>query len=201
MTLLIPVSSESDYQTVTNSAVDFDTVLVANSYYLFTSSTNCFIKQGTAYLVTCTTKANAADTDFFTITLSGVATVYEFDKAGDGVTTGRVQVDISTDTTAAEVAARLRTAILANQTTLSVTDNTDGTLTIVANGKHMSMSENVAHASFTLAVATLVASAADTSVYVGANQSVLIDGALGPQVGTIRDTADGKSTLTRVKFR
>jgi hypothetical protein len=84
--------------------------------------------------VTCTTKANYADTDFMTIGDGlSVAKVYEFDTAGDGVTAGRVQVDISGATTAAEVAAILRTAILANQPALSVTDNADGTLTVTHN--------------------------------------------------------------------
>lgn len=105
--------------------------------------------------ITCTIKANYVDTDYMTVG-DGIspAKVYEFDTAGDGVTTGRVQVDISTDTTAATVAARLRTAILANQPSLSVTDNGDGTLTVVHNwsgsGGNVTMTENVADAGHTV---------------------------------------------------
>ncbi len=107
-------------------------------------------------LITCATKANLVDTDYMTIGDGiNVAKVYEFDTAGNGVTTGRVQVNVSTDTTAAQVAARLRTAILANQPALSVTDNADGTLTVTHNwpgtGGNVTMTENVTHASFTVA--------------------------------------------------
>lgn len=83
-----------------------------------------------------------------------VAKVYEFDTAGDGVTAGRVLVDISGATTAAEVAAILRTAILANQPALSVTDNADGTLTIThrwpGTGGNVTMTETVTHAGHTV---------------------------------------------------
>lgn len=48
--------------------------------------------------------------------------------------------------------------------------------------------------------APVAASAADGSTFVGAGQSVLIDGALGAKLSVIRNTADGKATLTRVKF-
>lgn len=103
--------------------------------------------------ITCVAKASMVDTDFMTIG-DGLtpAKVYEFDVAGNGVTGGRVQVNISTDTTAAQVAARLRTAILANQPALSVVDNADGTLSLQHNwlgsGGNVAMSENVANAGF-----------------------------------------------------
>lgn len=103
--------------------------------------------------ITCVAKASLVDTDYITIG-DGVtpAKLYEFDTAGDGVTAGRIQVDISTDTTAAQVAARLKTAIEANQPLFTVTDNADGTLTIthkipgvVGNS---TITENVANAGF-----------------------------------------------------
>jgi hypothetical protein len=106
-------------------------------------------------VITCTTKANYADTDYMTIG-DGIAPakLYEFDTAGDGVTAGRVQVNISSDTTAATVAARLKTAIEANQPALTVVDNLDGTLTVThklggAIG-NATMSENVANAAHTV---------------------------------------------------
>jgi hypothetical protein len=70
----------------------------------------------------------------------------------DGVTHGRKQVNVSSDTTAADVAARLRTAILAVFGSLTVTDNADGTLTVAHNwlgtGGNVAMTENVANAGF-----------------------------------------------------
>ncbi len=195
---LVPITGSSDSSTVTATVASL-TGMVANKKYLFVSSTNCWIKQGSAILLTCVTQANFADSDFFTLNIDGVATVYEFDKAGNGVTAGRVQVNISTDTTAATCAARLRTAILANQTTLTVTDNTDGTLTIsVGDGPTLTYSENVANAGFTIAAAAPPASAADGSMYVPANVQVILDGNYGPTLGVIRNSADGSASLTRV---
>ena len=45
---------------------------------------------------------------------------------------------------------------------------------------------------------TPVASAASGSAYIPANTMVLLDGAFGDTLSVIRDTADGKSTLTPV---
>jgi hypothetical protein len=107
-------------------------------------------------LITCTTKANYADTDYMTIG-DGLtpAKLYEFDFAGDGVTSGRVAVDISGATTAAEVAAILRTAILANQPAFTVTDNLDGTLTLThkwpGTGGNVTMTDNVVNVAHTVA--------------------------------------------------
>ncbi len=75
--------------------------------------------------------------------------------AADGTMHGRKQVNVSSDTTAAHVAARLRTAILAVMPALSVTDNSDGTLTLAhlwpGAGGNVTITENVTHASFTVA--------------------------------------------------
>ena len=91
------------------------------------------LTQGTGVGASCTltadTNANMADGD--TVTLNsgfGAPVVYEYDKSGNGVTAGHVAV--TAGTTAATVAANFRTAILANQPALNVTDNGDGTLTI-----------------------------------------------------------------------
>jgi hypothetical protein len=105
--------------------------------------------------ITCTTKANYADTDYMTIGDGiGVAKVYEFDTAGDGVTAGRVQVNISASVSAADVAAVLRTAILANQPALGVVDAGSGVLTITHNwagsGGNITITENVVNAGHTV---------------------------------------------------
>jgi hypothetical protein len=197
--IFMPLIHLSDSATVTATAANLGT-MVTNGRYLFVSSTNCWIKQATTNMVTFVTKANFADTDYFSITYDGSTVVYEMDKTGDGVTAGRVQVDISTDTTAAQCAARARTAILANQTTLTVTDNTDGTLTITATAKYMTITENVTNAGFLIATTTAPpVTAADTSMYVPANTIITIDGTFGPQLGVLRNTADGNASLTPAK--
>ena len=107
-------------------------------------------------LITCVAKASytAGVTDFMTIGDGLVAPVrYYFDTVGAGGGTG-TQVNISTDTTAAQVAARLRTAIGTVQPSLTVVDNTDGTLTIThkiagAVG-NVTMTENVTNAGHTV---------------------------------------------------
>lgn len=104
--------------------------------------------------ITCTTKANYADTDYMTIGDGMVpAKRYEFDTAGDGDGDG-IAVNISGATTAADVAAILRTAILANHPSLDVTDNADGTLTVRHNwpgaGGNVAMTENVTNAGHTV---------------------------------------------------
>lgn len=195
---LVPITGSSDSSTVTATVASL-TGMVAGKKYMFVSSTNCWIKQGSAILLTCVAQANFADSDYFTLSIDGVPVIYEFDKAGDGVTSGRVQVNISADTTAATCAARLRTAILANQSTLTVTDNTDGTLTIsIGDGPIISTTENVANAGFTIAAAAPPASAADGSMYVPANVQVILDGNYGPRLGVIRNSADGSASLTRL---
>lgn len=63
----------------------------------------------------------------------GDVTIFEADVVGDGVTAGSVQVNISTDTTDVEVAARLYTALAANIPWLTITDNFDATIGAVHN--------------------------------------------------------------------
>ncbi len=104
--------------------------------------------------ITCTTKANYVDGETHTIGDGmSVAKVYEFDTNGGGVTAGRVQVNLNTDTTAAQVAARLRTAILANQPSIAVVDNGNGTLELThqwaGQGGNVTMSDTVANVNHT----------------------------------------------------
>jgi hypothetical protein len=195
---LFPLTTTSDSSTVIVTASPMGGALLLKQVYLFLSSTNCWIRQGTAKLVTCVTKANLVDGDFLTIALSTGTKTYEFDVAGNGVAVGNVQVNVSSDTTAAQVAARLRTAILANQT-LEVTDNTDGTLTVVSPDLVMTITEQVANAGFTIAATTMTVATADGSMFVPASIPITINGDQGPQLGVIRDAADGKASLTRCK--
>ncbi len=182
------------------AAVAAAAALEDGGVYRVVCTTNAWIRQGTSKLVTCATQANTVDTDFITITVAGVPVVYEFDKAGNGVTAGRVQVNISADTTAATVAARLRTAILANQTALTVTDPTNGTLIIDLPGsRSLTVTESVAHASFTVGTGVMQATAGAGSMLLIANIPVDLQGQLGGQLGVIRATADGSSVTTRMK--
>jgi hypothetical protein len=188
---------------VASTEADFTLAMVTSTLYEFVSSTACWIKQGGAYLITCVTKANLVDTDYLTITIDGVSRVFAFDTAGDGVLATQVQVNVSTDTTAAQVAARLRTAILAQftSTALTVTDNLDGTLTVVMLGAQIAMVETVAHASFLAAASTaLAATAGSGSHFTPANLPRYIDGKHGQTLSVIRSAADGNASLTRLRF-
>lgn len=197
--MIIALTTTSTVASVTAIKADAATALVVGQKYVVASSTNCWIRQGTSKTITCVAQASILDTDFMAITVDGATSTYEFDKAGNGVTTGRVQVNISADTTAITVAARLRTAILATQTQLEVTDNGDGTLTVVAPDRAMTITETVVNAGFTITAGLMSAAAAAGSTYLPANTLMYIDGAAGPQLGTLRDTLDGKASVTRVK--
>lgn len=193
-----PDTSNAQFVAVASTASALGAGLAAHMTYVLVSTTNAWIRQGSTYLLTCTTKANAVDGDKYVITIDGVAKTYEMDTVPNGVTSGNVLVDISAATTAASVAAILRTAILANQSSLVVTDNSDGTLTITAPIKTMTIVEQVSHASGLAAVAAVPAAAAAGSMFIPANVQVLITGSLGPQIGIIRNTADGSASLTPV---
>ncbi len=196
---LVPVTTTSDSSTVTATAAGLGGSMATGQLWMFVSSTNCWIKQGTTQLVTCATNANMTDGDYITIAVeNGSTKTYEYDKSANGVVSGRVSWAAGA-ATAADVAATLATAIAGAQPELTVTDNTDGTLTITLLGKVVTITENVAHASFTVAAAAVPATAADGSMFVPALVTVVLDGNLGPQVGVIRDTADGKASLTRLK--
>lgn len=173
----------------------FSTLLGVTALYLYVSSTDSWVKQGQAFLLTMDAKANLTEACLVSITYDGSTVIYELDKTGDGVAAGHVQVDIHTDTTAATVAARLRTAILANQAALSVTDNTDGTLTVQANGKPMNAT---ASAVGTLAAAetALIPTKADGCMFIPAKSERLFNGVGGPRLAAIRDSADGAASLT-----
>ncbi len=119
-------------------------------------------------LITCVTNANMADSDYLTIG-DGLtpAKLYEYDKGADGVTSGRVQW-VAGATSAAQCAATLRTAILANQPAFTVTDNLDGTLSLAHKwpglGGNVTITENVANAGFLVAGMSGGAAAVATSV-------------------------------------
>ncbi len=200
--LTIPEPSGSAFVSVAAAETDFSTAMVGGKFYEFCSSTNCYVKQGKALTVTCATKANLVDGEQLTVTLDGVSTVFEFDKTGNGVSSGTTAVDISGGgvVTAANVAAVLAPVLDAAYSDITVTDNTDGTITLNTNGHRMTATDTVTHASFTIANSTLLAATAGAgSMFVPALRVVLIDGLRGQTLSVIRATADGTATLTPVR--
>jgi len=82
------------------------------------------------FTITCDTNANMADGNTVTLDDGFRKVTYEYDKSANGVAAGNVNWAAGAGT-AAQTAATLKTAIEANQTAFIVTDNADGTLTIV----------------------------------------------------------------------
>lgn len=106
--------------------------------------------------ITCVAKANLVDGETVTIGDGTNTKVFEFDVNGTGVTAGRVQVNVSAASTAADVAALLHAAINGVTTGLLVTsvDNLDGTLDLVADvagaAGNVSITDTVANAGFSV---------------------------------------------------
>jgi phage tail sheath gpL-like len=197
--ILSPDISSSLKVAVTATRAEFASTMGVHEYWVFTSSTNCWIKQANPTgTITCVAKASLADTDYMTIN-DGInaAVLYEFDTVGDGGTGGRVIVNVSAATTAADVAVLLKAAIEANQTYLTVTHNGSGVLTLTATSRNITLTENVTNAGFLVSY-TPQATAAALSMYVPANAQVILDGRLGSNLSVLRDAADGSATLTKM---
>lgn len=115
--------------------------------------------------ITCGTKAQAAnDGDYYILNDGQERYCFELDADGGGATlvlggttdygNSITAVDISGDTTAADVAATLKTAIDSTSIQMTVTDNADGTLTLTnenagAHGTTQQV-EAVADAAYTI---------------------------------------------------
>lgn len=115
----------------------------------------------------CVANASMADTDFITIGDGSLnpALSFEYDKAGDGVTGGRVSVTVGT--TDITVATNFVTAINAAQlaVTASNVGGTSATVTLTHDipgtiGNAATLTENVANAGFTVSGATFTGGAA-----------------------------------------
>jgi hypothetical protein len=122
------------------------------------TSKRCFILGGMVGSpeidVTVVAKASLVDGETLTIS-DGIQTkVFEFDVTGNGVTSGRVSVDVSTDVTAEDVEARLITAI--NGTTLEVTAANSGAGKVAVSRDTagvLTITEAVANGGFTVTAA------------------------------------------------
>lgn len=80
--------------------------------------------------IVCVAKASLVDGETVTLDDGPHTVVFEFDVAGDGVTGGRTAVDVSTDTSAIDVAARLHAAINGVVAGLTITSTDPGTGTL-----------------------------------------------------------------------
>ncbi len=194
--IISPISAEALEVAVTATHAEFAAQMVFGQYYMLISSTNCWFKQAspTATIV-CDTNANMADGDTVTIN-DGInsAYVYEYDKAADGVTGGHHVW--AAGTTAATVAANLATIINATQVNVTAVANVvSGTVTVTTTYGNLTTTKSSSSA-MTVAY-TPIATAAAGSMYLPANVIVVLDGRIGSDVSILRDTADGKATLTR----
>jgi len=115
--------------------------------------------------------------------------VFEFDPAGDGVTAGRQQVDISGDTTeiqvAATLAAAIETAYAAGDIYMRATDNGDGTIALEnslpgAQG-NQTITENVAPGAFLVGSLTGGVNAAAPQIHLKTKTGFVVT---GPTVST-----------------
>ncbi|MCR4316757.1 MAG: hypothetical protein NUW37_10450 [Planctomycetes bacterium] len=116
-TITVPTILSTEITTGLNVGSDATTALVSKGgvVRLLVSGFNFSVTGATNATATITTDtfANLTDTETFVLYdgVAGKSYTFEIDKAGDGVTAGRVQVNISADTTAADVSARITTAI------------------------------------------------------------------------------------------
>jgi len=119
-----------------------------------TGSITCVAKAVAATgTITCVVKASLVDTEEVVIGDGTTSVTFEFDVAGDGAT--GTQVDVSGDTTAADVAATLAAAIDGSALALTVTDNLDGTISLantlaVGATGNVAITETVANGGFSV---------------------------------------------------
>lgn len=137
-------------------AVAGTTVTGTKMFDAVTSATCASIPVKSTALITCVAKASLLDTDFFTISDGTHANVrFEYDTAGDGASSGNA-INVSTDTTAAQVATRTAAAINAVGAGLLVlaTANANGTVSLVHDNYgslgNDDLAETVANAGFTV---------------------------------------------------
>ena len=169
------------------------------------------------WTIQCATKANMVDGEILTIPdpLGGASVVYEFDVAGDGVTAGRVQVNIAGATTAADVAAILYPLINTNSQWLTAVDSGSGLITITSEilgtASNVTITENVTHASFVVTATSLGMAATETGrvlvdISAVADTAAGVAGAIHSAINNSRDVAitsvdnaNGTLTLTNSK--
>lgn len=203
MSIAIPDIARSIKSDVGAAEADNGIAMAAGTLYEFACNTACWIKQGKAWTLTCATKANTAAGDYFTVQDDGGAVyTFQLDVSGtDRIAAGATRIDISSATTAAQVAALVKTALDAVFTSVTTTDNSDGTLTLLRLGAQLALTEHVAHASFTVANSTaLAATLGSGSMFVPAGVVKPLDGKAGQTLSVIRDAADGKCTVTPLRF-
>jgi hypothetical protein len=110
--------------------------------------------------ITTVAVASLVDAEYFTLTDGrGTVKVFEFDKTGNGVTAGRVSVDVSALTTADQVRDAIVTAVNAQATGASpfgITAAANGsatvalTATVFGTAGNVTATENVANGTFAI---------------------------------------------------
>lgn len=178
---------------VTSTHAEFAATM-ASGYWMFVSSTNCWIKQGspTATIV-CDTNANMADGDTVTIADGTTTKIYEYDKADDDVAGGHVTW--AAGTTAASVATNLAAAINAHPPNATVVATASGaTVTVTSTTGNLTTTKSSA-SGMTVAY-TPIATKATGSMFVPALATLYLDGSKGSNLSVLRDSADGKASLT-----
>tara|TARA_Y100000310_G_scaffold328163_1_gene395806 strand:- start:13574 stop:16222 length:2649 start_codon:yes stop_codon:yes gene_type:complete len=128
-----------------------------------------------ARALTCVAKASLVDGETVTIGDGVTSVIFEFDLPPDGVGGGNTVVDVSADTTDAEVAARLGAAIDASALDISVASYAVGVINLV---------HDTAGAAGTITIA-------DTVVNAGFAAGALTDGV---DAATVTDNSDGALT-------
>lgn len=122
MTLYTLDTSGALQAAVTSSSAEISTTL-ADRLYELVSTTNAYVKQGTAYLITCLAKADLVDAEKLIVTSRGKVNTYELDVNGTGVASGNLQVDVSGETAVAEVADKIAVTLALYNPELSITHN------------------------------------------------------------------------------
>lgn len=202
MSFMQPIIHESVERDVGNASAQFSGGLEAGRLYRLISNTACWIRQGVGLLITCLPLADLLDNETVTLVVDGESTIFDLDVDGvdDGVA-GHVRVDVSGATTAADVAAILAPLIASELPDLVVTDHTNGTIRVeYLGGGTLTGSDTVADTDWLMTADSLLATKVAGSMFVGAGEAVLVDAKHGLDLAILRDAADGKSTLTPVRF-
>lgn len=211
MKTLVPNPTTVVGSAVTNVSAALATTMARGELWRIVTSTGSYLAQGTRKRITCATKANTVDGETLTVTVYTAKTstefarertastpnavTFEFDVTGNGGVAGNNVLDISAATTAASVAVILAAALVIAFPECTVVDNLDGTIDILAPNRQMTISDTVAHASFTVALVALVA----TSSYpiLVPNVEQIVDGAFGAQASILRVSADGVASMAK----
>ncbi len=195
--MLIPEPSTAVPQAVTAVVATFAAELEAGSFYELTSTTNCWIARSTAISFSGEFVADAASDKLLFATVHALTTgdgPFRLTNSGGalpGATAAATDYwAIVVDTDEIKLATSLANALAG--TAVNVTDAGTGTHTMASTLQTVKVGT------------TAVAGTANGSMLVPANEDVTISGAAAvgdvtkARISIIRDSADGKATLTKL---